>query len=709
MLAIFKREFKACFQSVIGWLFVAALLAVFGLYFFVYNLRAGYPYVYYSFSAVTLLFLIAIPVLAMRSFSEERKNRTDQLIFTAPVSIGKVVLGKYLALAAVFSIDVLIFSLAPLVLSSFGTVPMGENYAAFLGFWLYGCACIAVGMFISSLTESQVIAAVLSFVVLFASYLMKGICNLISTDGNWLTAILGCFDLYTPFDAFCNGSLPVGGIVYYVSVILLLNFLTVQSIQKRRWSMTRKNFSTGVFSTSLIAAALVVTVVVNLAVNALPSTLTTIDCSYNKLYSITDQTKDYLRSLDEDVTIYVLVAENQKDAQIDGVLRHYEDLSKHISVEYVNPSTKPYFYQDYTETAPLTNSLIVVSAKRSKVIGVYDIYVYDSSFNYATYSYNNELVAFDAEGQITSAIEYVTMDASELPVVYAVEGHGESPLGSAFEEMLEKANISLSGIELLNEDGVPEDAAAIIINAPQSDFNAADAKKVIDYLQGGGQAVVTGIFSLKDMENFNSILDAYGVALTAGVVAENDSRHYYNWGNPLYLLPFANSTEYTANVGGSYVYVPMTAGVTHTEADGVSYISLIDTTEKAVVKNDPQNMQSYELEEGDDEGPFSVGLVAEKVTEGDLTRLAVFGTPIIFSDDASQMTGNNAVLFSDMISNMVGDTQLAASVIPQKYYTLSALTVNASSGVLLGLLTIIVIPIALLAAGIVIFAVRRKK
>ena len=187
MFAILKREVKAYFQTVTGWLFIAAVLVLYGLYFYVYNLRAGYPYISYSLSAIAFIMLITVPVLTMRSFAEERHSRTDQLILTAPVSVGKVVLGKYFAMVTVFTIDMVIIAITPLLLMSYGTIPLGESYAAVLGFWLYGCACIAVGMFMSSLTESQVISAVLTFVALFAGYMMGSICNLISESGNLLT------------------------------------------------------------------------------------------------------------------------------------------------------------------------------------------------------------------------------------------------------------------------------------------------------------------------------------------------------------------------------------------------------------------------------------------------------------------------------------------------------------------------------------------
>lgn len=175
MWAIWKREFKACFQSVIGWLFLAATLALYFLYFYVYNLSYGYPYISTSLSAISILFLITVPVLTMRIFAEERHAKTDQLIFTAPVSIGKIVLGKYLALAAVFTIAVAVISVTPLLLNQYGTVPYLESYVAILGFWLYGLTCIAIGTFVSALTESQVIAAVLTFVFLFLGYMMEGI------------------------------------------------------------------------------------------------------------------------------------------------------------------------------------------------------------------------------------------------------------------------------------------------------------------------------------------------------------------------------------------------------------------------------------------------------------------------------------------------------------------------------------------------------
>ena len=150
MFAVLKREFRSYFQNVIGWLFVAALMALFGLYFYVYNLRQGYPYLYYTLSAITIIFMIAVPILTMRSFAEDRKNKTDQLLLTAPVKISDIILGKYLALLTIYVIPVLIMCLYPLLLGTHGTVSYAVSYTSILGYFLLGAAYISVGVFVSS-------------------------------------------------------------------------------------------------------------------------------------------------------------------------------------------------------------------------------------------------------------------------------------------------------------------------------------------------------------------------------------------------------------------------------------------------------------------------------------------------------------------------------------------------------------------------------
>lgn len=708
MLAIFKREFKSYFQNVIGWLFVAALLAVYGLYFYVYNLKNGYPYISYDLKGIGFIMMIAVPILTMRSLSDEKKTKTDQLMLTSPVSVGRIVAGKYLAMAAVYTIDIALFALSPLVLSIYGKVALSEAYVALFGYWLYGLSCIAVGLFISSISESVIISAILTFAALFLSYMMQSITGLISSSGNLLTKVLNCFDLYTPFENFVSGCFSVTSAAYYVTVTLLLCFLTTQSIQKRRWAFSKKMIGTGAFSAGMIVIMCAICVVVNLVVTTLPAKYTSIDCSATKLYSLTSDTKDRVSKLDEDITIYVLNSKKSKDAKIDETINRYKDLSSYIKVKYVDPATSPKFYQDYTDTTPTTNSLIIESKNRSKVIDYNDIYEYDSSSYYYGYQSQSSITGYDAEGQITSAIEYVTMDADELPVIYQITGHNETEIGSNFQNVVSKANANLKSLELFNEEKVPEDATAIIINSPTVDFNEEDAQKVIDYLNGGGKAMIVGCYAYNDeLTNFNKILAAYNVSFKTGVVAENDSSKYYQ--NPLYLLPTVETTDYTSDATDGYVFLAGSCAISYPEdTDDVTYTKLLSTSDSAVLKKDWKNITTSKAEDSDENGPFTTGLAVNDSSTG--ASIVVFGTPYVVDDSYDNaVSGNNADMFKDVISSMTGNVELASSVIPVKDYTLSNITINTLQAVITGLIIMIAVPMLLIIIGIVVWAMRRKK
>lgn len=287
MTAIYKKELKSYLTSMIGYLFIFFILVITGIYFSAYQLTAAYPKFEYTLSALTFVFLIGVPILTMRVLAEERKQKTDQLLLTAPVSVGSIVMGKYLALVTVYAIPVAILCTYPLLMSEFGEVSMGEAYTAVLGFFLLGSANLAIGVFLSALTESQVIAAVLTFVFLFSFYMMNGISSFISQTSmstciafglliiaiamiiytmikniiisvivgvvgeivlviiyvinssffeGGIQKVLEVFNLSGHFETFTNGIFDIKGIVYFLSVIAVCIFLTIQSIVKRRWN-----------------------------------------------------------------------------------------------------------------------------------------------------------------------------------------------------------------------------------------------------------------------------------------------------------------------------------------------------------------------------------------------------------------------------------------------------------------------------------------
>ncbi|RDU23760.1 ABC transporter permease [Anaerosacchariphilus polymeriproducens] len=287
MKAIYKKEIRSYFTSVLGYLFIGFLLFVIGLYFTAYNLNYAYPEIGYTLSSSIFVFLIIVPILTMKIMADERRLKTDQMLLTAPVRNTDIIIGKYLALLTVFLLPVILCCIYPVILSSFGSVNFKMSYTAILGFFLFGALALAIGMFISSLTESQVIAAVLSFALLLIMFMMNGITSFISGTAfaslvglililiiigyilyhmtqNYilaagvsaigaiiciilyvidsskfagkLTNILSVLNVTEKFSNFAGGTFDVTGVVYYLSLTSLFLFLTIQAIQKRRWS-----------------------------------------------------------------------------------------------------------------------------------------------------------------------------------------------------------------------------------------------------------------------------------------------------------------------------------------------------------------------------------------------------------------------------------------------------------------------------------------
>lgn len=697
MLAIYKRELRSYLHTVTGVLFIAATLLLTGIYFTAYNLLSGSPYISYALSSSTFLFMITIPVLTMKILADERKNKTDQLILTAPVSVGKIALAKYFAMATIFLIAIVFICFYPIALSFFGEIPFGESYTAILGYTLFGLTGIAIGMLVSSACESQVIAAVLTFLVLFVGYMMSGICSLISNTGNLLTKLLGCFDLLTPLDNFSNGLLDINGIVYYLSLIVLFIFLTTQSIQKRRWSISTKSVKTGAYSSTLILIVFAVVVMANLTVKELPSDATQIDVTSQKLYSLTDDTKTMLKNLEDDITIYVINSEENADEMVNTTLDRYEELSEHIKIEYKDPLVSPNFYREFADSVS-TNSLIVVSGERSKVIDYNSLY--EREYDY--YSYSSTVTGYDAEGQITSAIDYVTNEA--VPIVYQIEGHGEVTLETSFTEVLSKENVELSTINLLQYDEIPEDAACILLLAPTTDLSSDDADKIISYLQNGGKAVISVTLTDGTLPNFDRVLEAYGVTNNYSMIVESDRNHYYQ--TPYYLLPNVDYSDVTADIYSSnYIFSPYTMSLDFDmENEDRTVEVFLSTSENAYAKADPATAETFDYVEGDVRGTFNTGVL---ITEEE-TKLAVISSGYVFTESANSMvSGANSKLFGNIIAQFTGKEENIS--IAAKNYSLGNIAVSQTGIILLGLLFTVALPVVILASGIVVWARRRKR
>ncbi|MBQ4650823.1 MAG: ABC transporter permease subunit [Firmicutes bacterium] len=232
MLAIFKREFKSYFTSMTGYAFAAFLLLFAGIYTMSVCLVGYFANFEYAIGNMTFIFLLIVPILTMKVFAEERKQKTDQLLYALPLSMTKIVAGKYLALLGVMLVPIAVISVYPLILSMYGNVSLKISLLAVFGFFLLGAALISIGMFISSMTESLPMAAGISFLVILLNYFLPSFATYLPAGSELLSSL----SLFNCMDDFVYGLFDLGNIVFLISVAGLFFFLTVQSLEKRRWS-----------------------------------------------------------------------------------------------------------------------------------------------------------------------------------------------------------------------------------------------------------------------------------------------------------------------------------------------------------------------------------------------------------------------------------------------------------------------------------------
>ncbi len=708
MTAIYKKELKSFLYSVTGSVFISVNLFVLGLYFLAANLMGMSPVITNVVSGSVFILMLMVPVLSMRSMAEEKRQKTDELLLTSPVSVPGMVIAKYLSLITVMLVPVAVICIMTLVLSPFGKVYYAESYTAVLGYFLYGAACLSLGLFISALSESQIIAAVLTFIALFMTNVIKSLVELLTESGNEWLKVFNFLDFPGRLDNFFTGILDLKAAVYYLSVILLFLFLTVQAVEKRRYTVSKATLSLSAYSLVSVVVVTAAAVLLNFFVDKLPSSYTEYDTTEEKIFTLSDDSKEYLKKLDKDITIYVLGKKNTVEdygfTEVIKTLEQYEENSKHIKVIYKDPSVDPSFAEQYTDDKLSIGSLIVVSEDRSKAVSSYDLY--KSEIDYTTYT--EKRTGYDGEGRITSAISFVT--DSDLPKLYVLTGHDEYTFADlpSLKEAAEKMNLETEDLNLLKTGSVPEDAAALLIISPKSDLSAEDADAVKNYMKKGGNLIASMDYSEKNLKNFESLLSGYGITHINGLILEGDQNHVYQ--APVYVIPEVGDSVLTSGIKSRNLLnlFPQTTGfkVDSTETEDYSVDEALVTTASSYAKTDVDDDTKAAKDEGDEEGPFALALYVND--EASSSKAAVFGTANAFVTEINDRVGGaNAELFTNALKEMT-DTELN-TVIPAKSYDKNPLTVPFGRAILIGIVFILIIPLGILILGIWLFLMRRKR
>lgn len=447
------------------------------------------------------------------------------------------------------------------------------------------------------------------------------------------------------------------------------------------------------YTAVLSIIVLAVLVAVNILVSILPVKLTQLDISATQLYSLSSSSKAVVTNLDKDVTIYWICQKGKEYTVVEKLLKVYEGLSDHIKVVKKDPDEFPTFAEQYTSETVSNNSLVVECGDVSRYIAFSEIYEQDAT----SYSTTGSVSAsFDGEGEITTAIDYVTSE--DHPQVYVLTGHNESALSNTFTNSLQKENMQTTEFSLLNVDEIPEDADCILINSPATDISEEEATMLLDYIADGGNVLVlSGPQEETALTNLNSVVAACGATVNEGIILEGD-RDRYAFSYPYILMPEIQATDITQSLidDNSNVIEGIAAGLTIGSSTGYEVSSLLNTSSEAFSKVSGYAMPTSEKEEGDIDGPFSVALLA--VHSASQGKLVWFSSDVLLDDTYnSYSSGANVDIVLNSISYMIGKTDSIS--IRAKSLDYNYLTISASQATLIKIILIGAIPVFYLLYG----------
>ena len=442
--------------------------------------------------------------------------------------------------------------------------------------------------------------------------------------------------------------------------------------KKSAGPLERLRLRSGIYASAVTVLVVVLAVLLNLIVRAVPTKYTEFDLSEAGLYTLSGSSKDIAHALTQDVTIYYLAETGSEDAIITKLLDRYASEGSHINRETKDPAVYPTFAAQYGVQSAENGSLILVSGEKSAVLAASDLYDYDYSDYYTTGSYS---VIFGGENKLTAAIYRIT-SGEELHAYYTTN-HGEQRLTDTLTDALEGQNLSVSPLDLLT-DTIPDDCDLLIIHDPQQDF--ASAGGLVDemsalraYLKNGGHLMLT-TDSYYSTPNLDALMAEFGLTRTPGLVVEGDSGQ-------------------------------MAQGITITETEGIASEALLVSTESSYSKAAGYEMTTAEQEDGDPDGPFALAAYASNNSTGAEVIWVNCGN--MDNEAVYQTVPGNVTFLQGCAASLAG--QEGTTLVESKALEAAPITISGHTAAVLGLVFVLILPAAVLAVGAVVVLLRRRK
>ena len=468
----------------------------------------------------------------------------------------------------------------------------------------------------------------------------------------------------------------------------------------------KRTLKMGGYSVIITAVVVAIVIIVNLAVRLLPSKYTKYSTSTVGLYDISDTSREILSKVKDKISIYVVCEADYTDEVIEEYVAKYAGLNSNVSWSNVDPAVKPGFLQEYTDeslSSQVTHLVLVNKANgRSRVIPNTDIYyqkyTQQELLYYQMYygTTPDNPTYFNIEQELTSAVDYLT--AEKLPTVYYVSGHGETELDSTVTGLIEDENIDLVELPLLTKGEVPDDADAVIINSATKDFTEDEIKALEAYTAKGGNVIMTSFYNTY-LEDRN-LSNLYGFAKSLGLeykdvkVYEGGGKYVQSSEN---ILPTLVDNKYSSALGNNtYLLMVQCNAITlaETAPEGVTLTELLTTSVLGFAKTEVTEETKSEKEEGDEEGTFVLGAMAEKTADGKTSKLVWLASYALL-DGRSLSYYSNISYFMAILTDLC--EKESSVTINAKSLQIEALTVSEASANLWGIILIAVIRLSCLS------------
>lgn len=692
MLAILKRELKVYYTSLFAYTYYALFFLVTGIFFAVSCLdNHSTEFGYYVIGHVFYVVLAILPFCTMKLFAMERKHKTDQLLFTAPVSSFSVLFAKYVATVIYALLPLAVSTIYPIVISMKGTMSVRFVVGSYIGCVLSVIVLLSVGMFVSTLTTNVVLAVVISYAIYALTLLARIAESLVTSEK--LRTFIHETSVYNIFNDMISGIVRSGDIVYLL-VLSVLFFLLAWIILESRRQSTKKMI---VYTTILVVLCAVIS---GVAMND----TRVYDFTPERLLTLSNQTIEVVSKVEEETDIYYIGEKSRANATYREFLNQYEELNDNVKVHYKNVSTDAKFQMQYmSDLYEISEaSMLIVCGER---------YIYLDSSDYidtTEISDYSSVSHLEMESQLTSAIYYV--NAEEMSKLTVVSGHSEEALNSDFSNMLYLNGYEIENVDLSSEfkslhSVFSSDCKAVIVNAPQSDYSETEIDELERYLKNGGNLFVILDPLNEDTTNLFAFLQEYGLDVQQGIVMERETGMYAE-NTAYYLIPKMLKTEYTEEIfeKNLHIYSMTSKGILpNGSGNGYTSTDVLMTSGKAFSKvDDFENVE----DKGDNDigGPFSVASCATSKEAGGIFLVT---SNVLFNEQADAVSeGANRKFFLEVMKQLTDEESVIW--IDGKVVGNQVALYPYETRTLVKIVTIIIVPISILLLGIIVIVMRNK-